>query len=185
MRNLIYRNLQGWKVLLLFVITGVIYLIMLTITIPKVMGYSGGMRLLDMMPGGYNPAYVNSLLNTLGEKGRDAYLFTQIPVDLIYPLLFGVSYCLVFAYFLEKLGRLESFLFYISYLPLFSGVFDYFENIGIILLLKGFPGNSTILAQTTNVFSVLKSTTTSVFFVLLIMLLIAFAISKTLGKKRE
>jgi hypothetical protein len=91
MRNLIYRNLQGWKVLLLFILTGVIYLIMLTVTIPKVMSYSGGMRLLDMMPEGYSAAYVNSLLNTLGEKGRHAYLFTQIPVDLIYPFLFGIS----------------------------------------------------------------------------------------------
>ena len=106
------------------------------ITIPHVMSFSGGMKLLDMIPTGYNIAYVNSLLNTLGEKGRNAYLFNQIPLDMIYPLLFGISYCLIIAYFLKKIGKLESFLFYICFLPLFSGLFDYCENIGIIAMLS-------------------------------------------------
>ena len=74
---------------------------MLTITIPMVMSFSDGMKLLDMMPAGYSAEYVNTLLNTLGEQGRNAYLFQQIPVDMVYPFLFAVSYCLLFAYFLD------------------------------------------------------------------------------------
>ena len=48
------------------------------------MAFSGGMKLLDMMPLGYDMDYINTLFETLGEKGRDIYLYNQIPVDMIY-----------------------------------------------------------------------------------------------------
>ena len=185
MKELIQRNLSGRKVLLLFISTNIIYVIMLMITIPKVMNFSGGMKLPDMIPTGYNAEYVNSLLNTLGDKGRDAYLFNQIPIDLIYPFFFGISYCLVLAYILNKLGKLKGYLFYLCFLPLFSGLFDYFENIGIIIMLNSYPDNSIILTQITNVFSVLKSTVTIIYFIILIIFLIIFGISKLSQKGKS
>ena len=172
MRNLITRNLKGRIIIPLFLFAGIVYTMMMTITIPKVMRFSDGMKILDMMPFGYNAAYVNTLLNTLGEKGRYAYLFNQIPLDMIYPLLFGISLCLILAYLLKKLGKLEGTLFYICFLPLISALFDYCENIGVITILNSYPDNSNLLAQTTNVFSVLKSTSTTINFVILIVLLI-------------
>lgn len=173
MKNIIKRNLNGRGILFLFVLTNIVYTIMLTITIPKVMSFSDGMKLLDMMPAGYGAEYVNTLLNTLGEQGRNAYLFQQIPVDMVYPFLFAVSYCLLFAYFLDKLGKLESPLFYFSLLPLFSGLFDYCENIGIITILNNYPDNSDLLTQITNAFSVLKSSITALYFVSLLVCLMA------------
>ena len=85
---------------------------MLIITIPKTMTFSAGMKLLDMMPVGYNPEYIITLLDTLGEKGREVYLYNQIPVDMIYPFLFGISYSLLIAYFLKKINKLNSYYFY-------------------------------------------------------------------------
>lgn len=178
MKELIRRNIGGKKVLLLFILTNIIYSIMLIITIPKVMNFSGGMKLLDMIPTGYNAEYVNSLLNTLGEPGRHAYLFNQIPVDMLYPFLVGTSYSLVLAYFLNKLGKLNGYYFYLCLIPLFSGLFDYFENIGIITMLKSYPDNSIILTQITSIFSVLKSSFTSIYFIILLILLIVFGIRK-------
>ena len=102
MKKLVTRNLNGKKILLLFILTNIVYAIMLTITIPKVMSYAGGMKLLDMMPTGYNAGYVNSLLNALGSEGRNTYLFQQIPIDLIYPFLFGITYCLLYAFIIKK-----------------------------------------------------------------------------------
>lgn len=170
MRNLIKRNLKGTTILIPFILAVVVYTIMMTVTIPKVMTYSGGMKILDMMPAGYDIAYVDSLLETLGEKGRNAYLYNQIPLDLIYPLLFGISLCLILAYVLKRLGKLESNWFYICLLPLFAALFDYCENIGIITLLKSYPNNANTLAQVTNVFSVLKSSFSTIMFVVLITL---------------
>jgi len=178
MKNLIERNLGGRKILMLFFLTNIVYTVMLAVTIPLVMRFSGGMKLLDMMPTGYAPAYVNTLLSVLGNEGRNAYLFKQLPVDMIYPGLFGITYCLLLAFILKKLGKLDGLLFFLCLLPLFSGLFDYCENIGIITMLRMYPDFPILIAKSTSVFSVLKSSFTTVYFIALIVSLIALGIKK-------
>lgn len=183
MKECIKRNINGKKVLLLFILCNIIYSIMLIVTIPEVMQHSGGMKILDMMPTGYDAQYVNSLFSILGATGRDLYLYHQLPLDLIYPGLFGISSCLVLAYFLNKLGKLNSWLFYLCLLPLLSGLFDYLENIGIIIMLKSYPNISEIQVQTTNIFTVLKSVFTSIYFIILSITLLALAKNKLFTRK--
>lgn len=173
MKNLVIRNLNGKKILGLFVLTNLVYAIMLTITIPKVMSYAGGMKLLDMMPTGYSASYVYALLNVLGTAGRKAYLFQQLPIDMIYPFLFGITYCLLYAFILKKLNNQDSILFYLCFIPIFAGMFDYLENFGIIILLKSYPNDMTTVAQITSVFSVLKTMLSSIYFVSLVIALLA------------
>jgi hypothetical protein len=103
-KRIINRNLNGKKVLLLFILTNLVYALMLTYTIPMTMAFSKGMKLLDMMPTGYDRGYINTLFETLGEKGRNIYLYNQLPIDLIYPFLFAISYCLIIAYFLNLIN---------------------------------------------------------------------------------
>tara|TARA_Y100000385_G_scaffold233544_1_gene246431 strand:- start:3081 stop:3305 length:225 start_codon:yes stop_codon:yes gene_type:complete len=62
-------NISGKKVLCLSILTNAVYVFMLTITIPKTMEYSNGMKLLDMMPAGYDINYVSELFSLLGEIG--------------------------------------------------------------------------------------------------------------------
>jgi hypothetical protein len=176
MRELIIKHINGKKVLVLFIITNIVYVFMLAVTIPNVKQYSGGMDLPDMMPGGYSSDYIITLFNKLGEAGRDTYLYRQIPVDMIYPLLFAVSYTLLLGYVLNKLGKVNSMLFYLCFLPVFSGLFDYLENIGIIFMLKSYPDVSTGLIQVTSIFSVCKNVSTTIFFVTLIVLLVNLAL---------
>src|SRR5690554_3746095 len=103
---------------------------MLTVTIPKTMSHANGLNLLDMMPAGYNLNYVDELFDSLGEIGRETYLTNQIPVDMIYPLLFGLSYCLLLAYLLKKLKKLNAPFIYLCLLPIIAGIADYMENFG-------------------------------------------------------
>ena len=155
---------------------------MLTITIPKVVAYANGKRLLDMMPTGYDLDYVKALFNALGPQGRDTYIYRQLPVDMVYPLLFGVSYCLVFAYFLKKLKKFHSKLFYFCLLPLFAGVADYLENIGILNLLANYPNLTSDMVRTVSVFSLAKSVITTLYFMILLVALIFLGI-KTWRKR--
>ncbi|WOD43553.1 hypothetical protein [Hwangdonia lutea] len=91
LKSTIEKNISGKKVLALFILTNLVYVFMLWVTIPKTMVYSNGMKLLDMMPTGYNFNYANELLSTLGDIGRNTYLTSQLPVDMIYPLLQGLQ----------------------------------------------------------------------------------------------
>ncbi len=169
-------NISGKKVLGLFVLTNAVYVFMLTVTIPKTMGFSNGMKLLDMMPTGYDLNYVSELFNSLGEIGRGTYLTNQIPVDMIYPLLFGLTYCLLLAYFLKKLNKLNVPVTYLCLLPIIAGIADYLENFGIIAMLKSYPELTEIAVKTTSSFSVIKSISTSIFFIALIVILIILGI---------
>jgi hypothetical protein len=178
----IEKNISGKKVLGLFILTNVVYIFMLTVTIPKTMEFSNGMKLLDMMPTGYDLNYVSELFTSLGENGRLTYLTNQIPVDMIYPLLFGLSYCLLLGFFLKKLKKLNSPCVYLCVIPIIAGIADYLENIGIITMLKNYPELKETAVYTTNIFSVIKSISTSVFFIALIVILIRFGI-KVLNRK--
>ena len=148
------------------------------------MAFSGELKLLDMMPTGYDLDYNNALFSALGEKGRETYLYQQIPVDMIYPFLFGISNSLILAFFLNKMGKLDSVFFYFVLLPLIAGMADYLENIGIVLMLTSFPDVSSGVASLTNVFSITKSITTTIFFIVLIIVLVSLGL-KTLGKFRK
>jgi hypothetical protein len=184
MKELIKRNTNGWRISVLFVLTTSVYAIMLTVTIPYLLKCSGGRQILDMIPTGYSSVYVNYLFAFLGEIGRKAYLYNQLPMDMIYPLLFGVTYCLVLAYFVKKLGKIEGNLFYVSYLPLFAAFFDYCENIGIIAMLRTYPNNPDIMAEITSVFSILKSVLSSASFISLIIIVVIWSLRAAFGKNK-
>lgn len=163
----------GKKILLLFFLTNVLYAIMLLVTIPKTIQFAEGMKLLDMMPLGYDYKYVDELFNTLGENGRQVYLTNQIPVDMAYPLFFGFTYCLILAFFLKKLNWLKAPFYYLCLLPVTAGIADYMENTGIIAMLKTYPDLSANLVSATNIFSLIKSTLTSLYFVVLMVVIIS------------
>src|ERR1700738_1221551 len=147
--RLINKYLSGKIIFILLILTNMIYITMLSITIPLVMRFANGMKLLDMLPTGYNAQYVYSLLSALGRNGRNAYLCTQIPLDMIYPGLFAISYGLLLGYILKNLGKLDGSFSYLCLLPVFAGLFDYAENIGIISLLKTYPQPHTSLVNLT------------------------------------
>ncbi|MDW7693646.1 hypothetical protein R9C00_02735 [Flammeovirgaceae bacterium SG7u.111] len=174
------RNLQGKKVLLLFLLTNFVYAFMLVVTIPQLLIYSNGILIMDMMPTGYDLAHVTALLGKMGQEGRSFYLFRQIPTDMIYPGLFAISYSLLLGYFLKKVGKLESKLIYLCWLPILAGVSDYLENFGIINLLINFPDISSAVVALTNVFTILKSGFSTLYFVVLIVVFIVFVV-KVIG----
>jgi hypothetical protein len=180
----IERHISGKKVLGLFILTNVVYILMLTVTIPRTMKHSNGLMLLDMMPMGYDLSYVSELFDSLGEIGRRTYLTNQIPVDMIYPLLFGLSYGLLMAYFLKKLKKLKAPYIYLCLLPVMAGIADYLENFGIITMLKGYPDLTQGMVRVTSSFSVIKSISTSLFFLCMIIVLILLGIKAVKEKKR-
>ncbi|WP_405382293.1 hypothetical protein [Maribacter sp. LLG6340-A2] len=166
------KQQSGKKVLVLFLLTNIVYAYMLLVSIPATMEFSNGLQLLDMMPAGYDLEYVNTLFETLGNTGRQIYLTKQIPVDMIYPLLFGIAYAAILAYFLKKLPKLNHYYLYLCLLPIIACIADYIENIGIITMLNAYPTVTETSVHTTSIFSIIKSSTTSIYFIVLIVVLI-------------
>ena len=170
------KTISGKSILLLFVAASAVYAVMLLVTIPQVMAFADGMELLDMMPFGYEAQYVQLLFDTLGEEGRNAYLTRQLPLDMIYPGLFAASYSLIMVYFLSKMGKFQGWVVNLAFIPIVVGLADYLENTGIITMLLSHPNQTSLMVELTSIFSVVKAMSTAVYFVALMVVLIAYAI---------
>lgn len=181
--SIVNANLKGKKVVFLFLLSTLVYIFMISVTIPHVMEHARGMSLLDMMPLGYDFEYVQALFNSLGEAGRHAYLYRQIPIDMAYPFLFAITYSLVLAFFLKKLNKLEGPFFYFCLLPFIAGLADYAENFGVVVLLTNYPDFSILSVTITSIFSLTKSCITTIFFLVLTGTLILVAL-KSINKKK-
>lgn len=183
LKRVINNNLSGRQVLVWVIVTNLVFALMLLVTIPRTVAFANGMKLLDLMPGGYDFEYVRLLLDTLGEEGRGIYLNLQIPVDMIYPFLFGVSNCLLLAFVLKKLNKLDSFLFYFCLFPMIGAVADYLENIGIITMLRSYPDLSEKVVRVTNGFTLCKSISSTIYFTVLTILLVSWGV-KSIASRR-
>lgn len=162
----------------LFVLTQTIYLLMLFYAIPSVEAYAPGLRLFDLSPTGYSYQAAIELLQQLGEQGRKRYIQPQLVLDTLYPVFFAVSYALLLCWILQRIATPSSRLFYLSLLPLAGGLFDYIENFFILSMLQSFPEVSSLTVRLASFFTILKSLFSSLFFIALIICLIALAYQK-------
>ena len=159
---------SGKNVLLLFVLTMAVYLLMLSVTIPRVQSYAPDTALFDLSPTGYTHSQALTLLESLGRAGRDAYLFPQLALDFVYPGLFAICFSLMLIWLYSKRIRLDSKWLYLAMLPVLGGLFDYVENILIIQMITTFPDVTKGLVSTASSATLLKSAFSTASFLLLI-----------------
>jgi hypothetical protein len=171
--NYLQKLASGKTVFITCVLTMAVYLLMLLYSIPRVESYAPGIALFDLSPTGYSYQHAISLLETLGETGRNVYLYQQLPIDFVYPGLFAISYSLLLAWLFKKSFPADSKLFYLAVVPVFAGFFDYLENVAIISMIRSFPGLPQELVGIASLFSTLKSLFTMAFFILLFLGIIA------------
>jgi hypothetical protein len=162
------KRASGHTLLVLFAITNVVYLAMLLYSIPSVTARAPGMRLFDMSPTGYSPQYAKELLEAIGPEGRNAYLGLQLPLDFVYPALFALTYTLMLVWLFKKRFDSASKWFFIALVPAAAGFFDYMENLGIILMLRSYPGLDPAIVAASSMCSLLKSVLTIAFYILLL-----------------
>ncbi len=115
-----------YRIPVLFLLAHLVYLIM-NIIGPLV---NEGMTLdiFDLrMFSGYDLNYVNQFNLDISDQGRTIYLFVQIPLDFIYPLLTSLFF---FSYFKQELKHKK-----FAYVGFLSMTFDYIENICVIFFL--------------------------------------------------
>jgi len=170
--RLMQKFAKGKRIFILFVITMSVYITMLTFSIPAVSAYSPDLPLFDLSPTGYSFSYAYELLDTLGVEGRILYVSVQLPLDLIYPGLFAITYSLLLIWIFGKTFNVKSNVYYFAFVPVFAGVFDYIENIFIMKMIDEFPNLQETTVNFASTFTILKSSFTVFYFVLLIVAIV-------------
>lgn len=167
--RLIQKIATGKRISILFVLTMSVYITMLAYSIPIVAAYSPELPIFDLSPTGYSFSYAYDLLETLGVEGRILYVSVQLPLDLIYPGLFAITYSLLLVWIFGKTFNVESKIYYFAFVPLCAGLFDYIENIFIMKMIDEFPNLQETTVNIASTFTILKSSFTVFFFILLIV----------------
>ncbi|MGB2116523.1 MAG: hypothetical protein ACPHXS_03040 [Flavobacteriaceae bacterium] len=163
-----FNTVKGNTVLYLFFLANSIYLFMVLYTIPQTSAFANGMSILDLKPLGYDLNYVNQLFGQLGDAGRLYYHKTQLAVDFIYPLLFIVCYTALAIYTTGRLKTPYKLFKWLYWLPLVAGLSDYAENLFIHHMLNTYPKIDPTTVTLSSIASVIKSSTTTIYFILII-----------------
>ena len=166
--SFIQKYSNGKVIIALFVLTMAVYLTMLYYSIPAVSAFAPELPIFDLSPLGYSFNYAYELLDTLGAEGRKLYLSTQLPLDFIYPGLFSITYSLMLVWLFGKTFNGNSKVHYFALVPFLAGIFDYVENVFIIKMISSFPDLQVTTVKAASTFTILKSSFTMLFFILLI-----------------
>jgi hypothetical protein len=118
----------------------------------------------------YTSQDIYRIAQSYGEEGRAFYIRQRFTFDLVWPIAYTQFILIASAYFYKKTKLLKaSNLLYVS---LVAAGFDYLENIMTSTVLYRFPQTTPIIAEMAGIMTLLKWSTLSLSFLILIFLMI-------------
>ncbi|MBO0475748.1 hypothetical protein DOK76_01620 [Vagococcus sp. DIV0080] len=165
-QGLFQEKIKIWHIVCLFLFAQLIYLVMMTYTFPIIQQNSGTMKAMDLMSMGYSYDYVQAFLATLSPTSLNTYLFFQLPLDILFPLATSLTFSMIIA----KTTPLGNKLFLVGFIPM---LFDYLENSCILIMLTSNQITHSLVSLS-SFFTLMKSVTTMIMYLLITILLILF-----------
>ena len=121
----------------LFVVTTLVYAVMVLWSLPKISEAASGLAPFDMRPIGYSLDEATAFLTALTEEGRSFYLSTQHRLDLVYPPLLALT--LALGLWIMAPVRAVILLLALVAVPLLAMIADLAENWFVSWMLKTPP----------------------------------------------
>jgi len=89
------------------------------------------------------------------DGGRELYAWTEITVDIIFPIIYSFFLSLLIIYIFQRCFTRKS-LQYLALLPFIAMLFDYGENVLIAFMLFKYPAEYLGLASIASLFTKMK-----------------------------
>ncbi len=96
----------------------------------------------------YSPQKAYDIIEKYSERERKNYLFAELTLDLIYPIVYSFLFCFII-FLIYKNETLAKFPFLIL-------IFDYAENFGIVTMLYNYPDKLLNIARITSIATSIK-----------------------------
>jgi hypothetical protein len=143
---------------------------------------SGGANVLDF-EFGFSYEKALNMLTALGTEGRAFYLTMLLPQDFPFPFVYMLCYAGAIALLLKHTTHRKLFE-YLLILPVFTMLFDWVENIGIIAMLNNYPELPRWAAPLASISGMLKTVCTAgcVAVIVVLFILLLFAKAKARAK---
>lgn len=159
--SLISRTSSVKHIGYLFLSSHVILLLMMTYTFPRI-NKQIGTNAFDLQTFGYSVSEARSIVNNMNDQITNLYLFPQLTLlDLVYPFLLALflsSFLFRLISITKTKNSVNSMLLIVPFLAM---LFDYLENICIILMITKSVETSEYFVLLSSIFTLLKSVLTS------------------------
>lgn len=143
----------------------------------KLYEITDGVGILDMKFS-YTADEAYSLFDALGADGRSFCLTRISPLDMIYPAAYTMFFIALLAFIIKKIFPKNNKMMVLSLIPIVGGLFDYLENIMVIIMLNNYPTLLTGIVHTANVFTIIKWTSFPVTISLIVIGLVILLIRR-------
>ena len=166
------------RIFLLFVASQLVFLLMMIYTFPEI-NHQIGTKVFDLQTFGYSVSTAESIVNNLDDRTTGLYLFPQLMLlDIVYPfllalLLSGLLFRLIKT--TQSEGKIISKLLI---LPFAAMIFDYSENIGVILMISKSIEVSQTIVYLSSTATILKGVSTSIAWIAILILSVKWIIMK-------
>lgn len=147
----------------------------------ELMAITGGVGLLDMEIL-YTPDQAYAHLAAMGEAGRAFDLTHIVPLDMLLPFFYALSFSLVITWLLHRWLPEESRWYRLNIIPIIGGICDYLENIGIITMLLAWPAQLPDIARFTMAAGFFKFTFSALAFAIIFGAILGWAVHAVRGR---
>lgn len=161
-RSLLQKTSSVKRICISFIASHFVLLLMMVYTFP-VINNQIGTKAFDLQPFGYSVSEAALIVNNLNTQTTSLYLFPQLTLlDLVYPFLLALflsSLLFRLIKITQSKGKIASIFLIIPFLTM---MFDYSENICIILMISKLIEISETIVALSSTFTILKGVLTSV-----------------------
>lgn len=185
LNSLLLKTSSVKKICISFIASHLVLLMMMIFTFP-IINDQIETKAFDLQTFGYDVSVAESIVNNLNDRTTALYLFPQLTLlDLLYPFLLALFLAsLLFRLFkiTQTHNRAASIHLIIPFLAM---IFDYAENICIILMIsKSIEINETIVLLS-SAFTILKGLLTSIAWITILVYIITWFRIKNISLKKK
>jgi len=146
------NRIANWKSLLLFFGLYMVFAgIVLKNAENKITALAGKPVGVIDLTFGFNPQKTMMMVAEYGDEARSYYALTEMTTDMLYPVVYAFLFGIILAILYRGSSRS-----WVSTLPFVCLLFDYLENITIVILLTTFPQQSLFIATLCELLKLLK-----------------------------
>lgn len=173
------------KLCISFVASHFVLLLMMIFTFP-VINNQIGTKAFDLQPFGYSVSEAESIVRNLNDQTIDLYLFPQLTLlDLLYPFLLALFLSSLLFRLIKITGSKSKVASPFLIIPFLAMIFDYSENICIILMISKSIETSETIVILSSTFTVLKGALTSISWIAILVYAMKWFRLKMLEKNKK
>jgi len=144
------------RIILVFLALMLLFAMVIVPTIQgKIEASSGGVSLIDLQFS-YTPEKAYSMIASYGDEGRALYRTFALTGDVIYPVVYSILFSLIISWLFQRSFASNSKLQMLNVIPFGAWLFDWLENMNIVMMLSLYPSTATTVAKLASICTTIK-----------------------------